>query len=434
MEGPENGRVLHLDGLRGFASLLVYWHHHQLWYHSASRVTLELGFGFMGEYHLATFPGIRTFFTGGHFAVAVLFVISGYALASKPLRLIQSRDQRGLADHLASAIFRRWLRLYIPFVCTTFIFMSLCHVLNVRNPGFQPLESWAEDVQAWSSEFRRFSFVFDEGRSPWFSYNDHLWSIPVEFKGSMIIYTTSLATSRLSVRPRLLSLGGLVLYHLYAVDGWYAALFIGGMLLCYFHLIEQHETQHGHHQATRYQRLVNYVLLFGGLYLAGVPHCTPAEYLGQNRGWYFLSLWKPEAMADPKWFYLFFASISVVAAVSRIPHLRDILKSSLFQHLGRISYALYLVHGPILWTLGNYVYEFSGKIVLSGGWPLGLEPGFLLAHVILMPVTLCIASATTRGIDELSIAVSHNLYRRVCASGGDDGRIHKAEARQRSLR
>jgi hypothetical protein len=53
MESPENGRVLHLDGLCGFASLFVYWHHHQLWYHSASRVTL--GFGFMGEYHLATF-------------------------------------------------------------------------------------------------------------------------------------------------------------------------------------------------------------------------------------------------------------------------------------------------------------------------------------------------------------------------------------------
>jgi peptidoglycan/LPS O-acetylase OafA/YrhL len=115
-------------------------------------------------------------------------------------------------------------------------------------------------------------------------------------------------------------------------------------------------------------------------------------------------------MDDPKWFYLFFASIPVVEAVSRIPYLRNILKSSLYRHLGRISYALYLVHGPILWTLGSYVYEFSGKIGSSGGWPLGLEPGFLLAHVLFMPVTFCIASETTRGIDELTISVSHNLY------------------------
>lgn len=422
MEIHENGRVLHLDGLRGFASLLVYWHHHQLWYHSASRVTLEMGFGFMGEYHLATFPGIRTFFTGGHFAVALLFVISGYALASKPLQLIHLQDQKGLADHLGSAIFRRWLRLYIPFACTTFIFMSLCHVFGARSPGFNPLKTWAEDVQAWSSEFRRFSFVFDEGQSPWFSYNNHLWSIPVELKGSMIIYTTSLAISKLSVRSRFLVLGGLVLYHLYAVDGWYGAFFLGGMFLC------QVDTYQPHKRATRHQLLANYLLVFIGLYLAGVPHCTPAEYLGQNGGWYFLSLWKPEVMTDPKWFYLFLASISVVTSVSRIPYLRKILTSRSFQYLGRISYGLYLVHGPILWTLGSYVYNVSAKVRWPSGWPLGLEPEFLLANIILVPVTLCIAAATTRFIDELGIAASHRLYKRMCLSKEDEGQKDEVRA------
>lgn len=64
-------RLAYLDGLRGFAAFLVYWQHHQLWplrSVNTGRI-LESGYGVEGQYRFATLPIVRTFFTGGHFAV-----------------------------------------------------------------------------------------------------------------------------------------------------------------------------------------------------------------------------------------------------------------------------------------------------------------------------------------------------------------------------
>lgn len=76
--GPGYRKQLHhtayLDGLRGFAAFMVYWHHHQLWPRALGDLIFENAFGFEERYYFACLPGIRTFFTGGHFAVAVFFV------------------------------------------------------------------------------------------------------------------------------------------------------------------------------------------------------------------------------------------------------------------------------------------------------------------------------------------------------------------------
>lgn len=63
-----------LDGLRGFAAFMVYWHHNQLWAHDANgflgSVIFENSYGYKGNYYLVTLPFLRTFFVAGHFAVS----------------------------------------------------------------------------------------------------------------------------------------------------------------------------------------------------------------------------------------------------------------------------------------------------------------------------------------------------------------------------
>ena len=177
-------RTAYLDGLRGFAALLVYWHHHQLWAHEQGSNTtiMEDAWGYEGNYRFATMHGFRTFFTGGHYSVTVFFVISGYLLSTKPLSLIQAGELGKLGDNLASALFRHWLRLYIPVIATTFLYMTSWHVFGYWTFA-EHKSSFGEELWNWYVELKNFSFVFSTSGDPWFTYNFHAWSIPAELRG-----------------------------------------------------------------------------------------------------------------------------------------------------------------------------------------------------------------------------------------------------------
>src|SRR5271155_1780668 len=174
----------YLDGLRGFAAFMVYWGHHQLRAHEAISADRIFGnaFGYEGRYYFACLPGIRTFFSGGHFAVTVFFVLSGYVLSTKPLILIHAGEYAMLGDNLASALFRRWLRLHIPVICTTLLYMTSWHAFGLWTDN-EHQSNYRDELWKWYAEFKNFSFIFNTGGDPWFPYNIHVWSIPVEFRG-----------------------------------------------------------------------------------------------------------------------------------------------------------------------------------------------------------------------------------------------------------
>ncbi|KAK4237939.1 acyltransferase family-domain-containing protein [Achaetomium macrosporum] len=419
----------YLDGLRGFAAFLVYIHHHQLWSHvPVQTMSFESSFGYRGYHYFVALPGIRILFHGGHFAVATFFVISGYVLSSKPMSLIHAGEQAKLADNLGSALFRRWLRLYIPVLCTTFIFMTIIHAFNIWVDPIKSKENYLQAVWAWYSEVKHFTFVFKDGGVPWLTYNFHLWSIPVEFKGSIVVYTSLLAFSRCSRNARLWCQAGLIFYFLYIVDGWYCALFMAGMLLNDLeHLAAKDELLDFIDWFRAYKKTAFYSLLAIAIYLGGCPaHRTEVEELRKNPGWYLLSFFTPQAALDSKWFFLFWASVFLVASIPHIPWLKRFFETRFCQYLGRISYSLYLVHGPVLWTLGERVYAAVGwpkdsRIINIPQWvdrfplpktgPMGLEPAFLLPQLILLPVTFYFAEVVTRAFDEPSVRFPQWLYK-----------------------
>ncbi|KAE8402310.1 hypothetical protein BDV37DRAFT_252619, partial [Aspergillus pseudonomiae] len=85
--------------------------HHQLWAHGAISQdrTFENAYGYENQHYFVCLPGLRNFFLGGHFAVSVLFVLSGYVLSTKPLALTQAGESSKLDENLVSVLFRRWL-------------------------------------------------------------------------------------------------------------------------------------------------------------------------------------------------------------------------------------------------------------------------------------------------------------------------------------
>jgi peptidoglycan/LPS O-acetylase OafA/YrhL len=425
-------RTAYLDGLRGFAAFLVYWCHHELWAHDekTEKPIFENAFGYEKKFQWVAIPGIRTFFNGGHFAVGTFFVISGYALSTKPLSLIQDGEHEKLGGNVASALFRRWLRLYIPLICTTFLYMCSWHILGkIYIAGAHPQSNFRDEFWNWYIELKNFSFIFNQGGKPWFVYNFHAWSIPVEMKGSIVIYTAIMALSRSTKNARLWYEVALIVYFLYVADGWYCAMFLAGMLLCDLdQLAARGQLPRWIARLEPLKNFVYYHLFAMAIYLGGVPNENQdINILRKNRGWYYLSLLKPQAVFDYKWFYIFWAATFLVASTPRIPWLKHVFETRFCQYLGRISYALYLVHGPVLWTLGDRLYTAAGwnthdaqaklgnwlnRFPLSMAGPFGLEIAFLIPQMILLPLTLWVSEIVTRVFDEPSVRFAESLYRR----------------------
>lgn len=73
---------------------------------------------------LIQLPFLRLIYSGPP-AVALFFIISGYALSMKPIRQIRSRSYDSLLGTLSSSIFRRGLRLFLPCFASTFIILVM---------------------------------------------------------------------------------------------------------------------------------------------------------------------------------------------------------------------------------------------------------------------------------------------------------------------
>lgn len=430
----------YLNGLRGFAAFLVYWHHHQIWPRTTSfpqQAYLSSSFGYNDQYAFCALPFIRTFFSGGHFAVGTFFVISGYVLSVKPLSLIHRGEFPRLEESIASAVFRRHARLYLPMLGVVFLWIVFLHATGIwvsYPPRGQTL--W-HDLVMWTWELRVSTFMFIGGTpEPWFKWNFHLWTLPYEMRGSVIVYTALIAFSRARRNARLWCEVGLCAYFLIGAEGGcHYAFFVAGLIIADLDLLSQSSNLPSIFYTPwvrKYKHAIFYAMFIAGVYLGGVPSRTnDFEELRSNPGWYFLSLLKPSWVCAkvPMWFYLFFAATFLVSSIPHISPLKRFLNHPFCQYLGRISFALYLVHGPVLWTFTDRLYSAVGwpytedHELALGAWvglmklpmwgPVGAEFAFLAPHLVILPCTVWVAEVVTRVFDENAIKVTHWAYRRI---------------------
>jgi len=431
--GPQKLRpTAWMDGLRGFAAFQVYILHNEMWAHESSFFDhkLESVWGYKGNYSFATFHGIRTFVTGGHWAVAIFFVLSGYVLSLKPLKLIHAGQFVSLHENISSALFRRWLRLMLPIFITTFISMVICHVLDFKVP-FHREKTLLSEIWQWYLDIKNFTFIFTTGDGYNFLYNPHSWSIPIEMRGSIGIYTTLMAVSRLTRKNRLMVFGILMFYYMYVADGAYFAMFTAGTFLCDMEMLyaEGNLPKWFTEPLERNKFRICYSLLFIAVWLGGVPgYSIEVQVLRDSPTYYWISFLKPQAVFDTKWFYLFFAASFLVIITPRLLWLKAFFESRFCQFLGRVSYMLYLFHGPVLWTFGDHVYAAVGWTKYGHGltapawinlfelpkWGFhGFEFSFLVAQLIICPFTLWIAYLATIYIDDPCLEFAAKLYKRL---------------------
>lgn len=420
----------YLDGLRGWAALHVYVTHHIAGVHMW--LPIERAYGYDTHRLFITLPIVRVLFTGSHIAVYVFFVISGYVLSRSTILQIHG-GSGDIAKSLASAVCRRWVRLWIPVMATTFVAMSVGYVLNERELDQEPLYLW--ECWRWLKQMDALAF-------PWtgialMDYNLHTWTIPVEYRGSIVVFLSLLATHKMSKKARLMWLTFVALYFHYHGQA-FAFTFLMGTVLAEIDILAVDGTEW-----PDWPWLVNLqqnkivllsLLLLFAFHLAGQPMIsmgavTPQEYLG-SPGFYYLGLMIPAIyFGHPNDFWYGWGAVFIVLAVTNIPFLKRLFELRFTQYLGKISFGFYLVHGPILNTLGNRLYHAVGAARSEVGhmatWndvlplpefgPLGFESNFVIVHIILLPFTFWCAEVTTKLFDEPSVRFARWCYQKTLA-------------------
>jgi len=398
-----------MDGLRGLVAVLVFVRHFTLpWF-----AHIDYGYGCQDTYYgVLRLPFLRLLYSGP--LVPVFFVVSGYVLSAKTIRLSHRSSSSSTCGNeaqafvsLSASAFRRALRLFPPPIASTFLVMLLVHAgffsFNYdAMPGRQPvhpeaLSSFAAQLGQWG-----LTFVADELANPWrwdvprLIYGPHLWTIPVSFKGSAVTFLACLMLARARPNVRLGLLCAAVAYAL-SRGRWDMAPFLGGIVLCELDAWrDQHhpDGKHGNnasseskkgakhhprHLLRKLHALIPTIALLAGLYVGSFPRAN-------NAGEYCVVGYQTLCRITPSYRYWHAAAaFTTMWALSRSTTLQRPFVSGPARYLGRVSFSMYLVHEPLLHVFGFFTVPFFWG--LTGDDRTGLRYQYQLGFGLGMALT-----------------------------------------------
>jgi peptidoglycan/LPS O-acetylase OafA/YrhL len=413
----------YMDGMRGLAALFVFFCHYA---YTSFVITTGYGYGGPGEnLNVLKLPIIRLLYSGPPM-VCVFFVISGYALSLKPLKQMRGQSWELLYKTMSSSIFRRALRLFIPTTVSTFMVFimlrmgvyegtrtfsesQLLHNIHEHHPA--RLETFNEQLRDWL--WHMFNFVCIFSWAPFAGstgYDVHLWTIPVEFRASMMLFLATIALSRLRPWLRLTFLSTIILFVL-RNDRWEMMLFFSGMFIAELDLIRQDSSPSKPLFPSIFENSPLPVLkkrIFGptswfilaalSLYLMSQPD----EHSEDTPGWIWLCSLIPSWFSEKYRYWQTVGSITFMLAVTRLPILQRPFNTRIIQYFGKISYALYLVHGPVIHTIGYTIEPWAWGVTGSDSKSQHIA-GFLLGALLNIPIVIWSADIFWRFVDAPSV-------------------------------
>ncbi|KAK2809235.1 hypothetical protein FQN50_004071 [Emmonsiellopsis sp. PD_5] len=455
-----------LDGLRGWACLLVFNFHFLFTYTDKTAV----GWGFDDEnWGLHQLPIIHLLISG-HVMVTIFFVISGYVLSYKPLKLLRNHSWEQAFHTLASSTFRRGLRLYLPSIIGIFFVLIAvrlgCYDYStwVREEGHTILgidEQHPPILEDFSVQFADWYLTVVHLIDPWNwnlyynFYNPQLWTIPVEFRCSIVLFLTILTVSRFRVWIRLTLVSSLLWYCI-RWGRWDLVLFLSGMLMAEIDLIHgiwentappptpiplddniplqnghninsppdnddnyTNDLEKAHYHPTQTSppwttsRTIWIAIFIIGLFIGSSPNSSP----GKTPFFRTLALTlTPKYYPEPHRFLQSLGAVIIVCSINHSPDLQQLFTNSLAQYLGKISYAFYIVHGPILHSLGYSImptiWGYTGKATDAQ-----YCFGFLVGWCVCLPVSIWVADIFWRGVDVPSVKFARWVERRLLVGG-----------------
>ncbi len=355
-------RFRFLDGLRGWAAVVVLLHHVFIDGLPAN--------GLMADRILWA----KVFFLNGTLAVCVFFVISGFSLS---IRYLDGGDGRALA-RIASG---RYLRLALPILAICAITHALLLLGAIppagqRPPPLDAFLTFAPTLQHLLSFSLLKVFVAYSGAE---TYDPPLWTMSYELYGSFLVFAVVALLRRSQLRTLMLG----VLFVALAALQSFLTLFVAGILIADLFL-------RGPRPAAA--NLTGAALCVAGLLLILLP-----------------STWFGPV-------YIGGATCLTAGAVFNMP-VRRFFESRLSGFLGWISFPLYLVQAAVIYALAPRGLALMASLELTPEmqrWIVGVA---MLPIAVLCALAFCpindAAVALSRGFGAGFVALCDDIRRRL---------------------
>lgn len=394
------------DGLRGLAAIQVVLLHYAsvflpVFAHEGSTPAYQ------AEQWLSKSP--LFFLIDGGTAVCIFFAISGFVLASSfqksPIKVLP-------------AIARRTTRLFVPVAiaaCFAWALLSLmpgygARIASITHSDFsarlyqEPMNvlGLLRDVVA-NSLFIGYkatsifdSFGWMPVAQPSASTNPPFWTLHIEFWGSMLVLGLAYLRQRL---PRALFVMALAVSVLIVGTSWYALFLLGFVL----------------NLLNRKLQTTSFIAS-----VLGVAAVLWGVFVGYSKGsqpindlYLFLNGFVVGKAFNPFTFQSTAAGALIFTGVLLNGPMRRCLASRPCTFLGRLSFGMYLLHFPVLFTVGAIIFLRT----LSHGYSVAM----VAATVVGVVTTGALAYAFDRWIDRRAIQLSHSVSDALSVPEKDSG-------------
>jgi peptidoglycan/LPS O-acetylase OafA/YrhL len=366
------GRIAALDGLRGGAAFIVVVYHYLCLLHPGLAPNMTATPARIADTPLGLL-------WNGPFAVSVFFVLSGFVIAG-------AADRR--RDILVANLVTRYLRLALPVLGSVILAWAL---LSLFPTAADTLRATLADPSPWFVHTYQGDAIpsfagavydglvgnFREGGS---RLNNVLWTMRIEFLGSIGLF-------------------GLYWF----VRGWLRFVLLGlagiGIVLFFRDVYLAFVLGAGLYEVAKAGLLARLPLFLAPMALVGgVLLGAPGQ--GTWARWGLMELPGRLTPGNPRGLVPIGAATLFVYATLAMPAFARVLCQGLLQWLGRISFSLYLVHVPLLYTLVAYAH-----VTL----PVGEAP-IALAY---FAGTLALAHLFTLAVDEPSLRLLRTVRDRL---------------------
>ncbi|KAG7291133.1 hypothetical protein NEMBOFW57_001144 [Staphylotrichum longicolle] len=450
---PNQRNIKWVEGLRGITSVLVIVTH----------ISRALDFPLFwpadspdASPRLLQLPYLRIPWQG-RIGVPIFAFLTGFVCSYKPLKLAYQQGNAPAAlKSVARSAFRRPPRLVLPALIATFIsFVMSC--LGAYKASNHCDSFWvrfdAPDPLPFNENVQR---LFRTSLTTWTNtenlFDRHQWAMRPLLIGAFQVYIVLAATIGMRFKYRMLVHVLLILYWLMNVNALtetFGAMLALGTLLA--ELAQHRPTQNF---ITSHQRLLNFVvvpliMLFGGFI---------GSYPAEHEDWRSWSQTLHNILIDPAGdgsrgslivpkgtdiqrrtsaFFIMCTAVSLFLS----PLFQKLLSHRLLIWLGHHSFAVYLVHGTILRTVGIWiVYGITGEPWEPAGknedgtpreqeWlhPKG-RPHKMVAILVFTALTYTAAWAWMRWVDTACARATQWLEKKVFEDDeGGEGRAGLAE-------